>query len=49
MGNQQEPNTGIAQEPNTQQEPNTGIIQEPKDEVMDDSQEAEESQEPNTI
>ena len=48
MGNQQEPNTGIVQDPN-QQEPNTGIIQEPKDEVMDDSAESEEAQEPNTI
>ena len=49
MSNDQEPNTGIAQEPNTKQEPNTGIVKVQEDEVMGDENNDEAIQEPNTI
>jgi|GraSoiStandDraft_46_1057282.scaffolds.fasta_scaffold294721_2 hypothetical protein len=47
MSNEQEPNTGIIQEPNTKQEPNTGIVQESMDEAAEEP-EVQSFQEPNT-
>jgi len=47
MSNEQEPNTGIIQDPNAPQEPNTGIIDVPDDDAGEEP-EVQSFQEPNT-